>query len=156
MTNALDMAVLRLVVAEPGEWAPARVIGGNGVIVCDGLARALEVPVAEVQAARERLVRAELLAPSRVRLLAWPRSCLHDLHRAILARVGISPPAGLTAREIATALDRAKPSGDPDGGLADALEYLYLAGHLSPPSALWPTAAGVALVQAEDAERVAA
>lgn len=153
--NALDLAVLRLAVAEPGEWAPNRVVGGNGVVICGGLATELEVPVAEVQAARERLVRAELLAPGRVRLLVWPRSLLHDLHRAVLARVGISPPAGLSARELAEALDRAKPSGDPDGGLADALEYLYLAGHLSPPAALWPTAAGVALVEAEGA-RVAA
>lgn len=137
----LDRRLLVLVVSEPGEWSPTGLRMGQAPVLGD-LSTELHVEPPEVQAARERLVRAELLAPGRVRLLSWPRSLLKDLHRAILARVGISPPAGITAREIATILARAKPSGDPDGALQDALDYLYLAGHLSPPTALWPTEAG--------------
>lgn len=143
--NALDHSILALVVAEPGEWSPVGLQVGRATVL-GSLAGELHADPAEVQAARERLVRAELLAPGRVRLLSWPRGLVKDLHRAIMAHVGISPPPGLTAREIAAVLDRAKPSGDPDGGLQEALDYLYLAGHLSPPGALWPTSAGIAAV----------
>ena len=151
--NALDQRLLALVVAEPGEWSPRGLRIGEALVL-GNLADELRADLAEVQAARERLVRAELLAPGRVRLVSWPRGLIKDIHRAVMVRVGISPPDGLTAREIATALDRAKPSGDPDGALQEALDYLYLAGHLSPPGALWPTAAGIAAVAG--AERLVA
>ena len=155
--NALDDQLLVLACAEPGEWSPGGLVLGVelDIMVLGSASKELGHTLEEVQAARERLVRAGLLYPGAVRLMAWPRSLVKDLHRAIMARVGISPPSGLTAREIAEAIGRAKPSGDPDGGLQDALDYLYLAGHLSPPSALWPTAAGRARVEADGA-RVAA
>ena len=153
----LDHQLLVLACAEPGEWSPGGLVLGAEVdiVVLGNAAEQLGHTREEVQAARERLVRAGLLYPGAVRLMAWPRSLVKDLHRAIMARVGISPPAGLSAREIAAALGRAKSSGDPDGALQNALDYLYQAGHLSPPSALWPTAAGRARVEA-DGVRVAA
>jgi hypothetical protein len=137
--------LLELVTAEPGEWAPGLVRVG-AIVVCGDLADPLGLPLAEVRELARRLREAGWLAPSRVRLVTMPRRVLGDLPLAILCRVAISPVDGLALGELATTLGRAKASGMPDGGLAEALDLLYAGGALAPPSALWPTPEAVALV----------